>query len=947
MGGGTAVEMHQRQALVETLCQLQSADSTIRIQAEGKAKALEVTDAFAVHLCEIILDPSSDFASRQLGSLLLKQYVDFHWSKESDKFTPPECPAETKERVRQMLPLGLKEAHNKLRGSIAYAISTIAHFDWPEQWGQLFGILMQALKSNEVHAIDGTMKVLVEFTRDVTDSQMVNMVPVVLPEIYNLLIAPSSPLKVKLRAVQVLVSMAALDKSVFKTHLSPFLPKFMKAFVDILNIPQAQTFHPVLKTEILNTLKELAKARDKGMQPFLGEILGPVWSTLTDTAKLYTKNQVNNSEDIEEDVDSDGEVYGVQSLVLAIFEFVQALIESAKLQDPVHKGMEDLLYYLIVYMQITNEQIQNWLADPDKFAEEEDEDTFAYGVRILSLDVLQTLKAEFYDDCVLPACGAVTRHLRESQQAMAAGDPNWWKLHESSMFALQAMSELLTEKFKQNQMPPDFNLTQMLETLVVEDMNLPGANPFLVGRCLCFAAKYASCMQQPVIQSFLNTTLTALQPAQPAVLRISAARALQHFCDYLKVNGGRTLLQPYLGPFIEALNTMATEATPEALSIVLEALVLLVSMDPEFTALAEAKVTPLTIGVFLKHSNDNVLVSLAQEIFKELSKVPACSVQLQQKLLPTLIEILTTPQVKMPTSMPAVALDILATFVRHSPAPLPDMIITQAFPACVACVVSTDDITCMQNGGECLRAYVFAAYPQLAQWRSDQGQTGVHLVLQVCEHLLDPKAPESAAAFVGRLVCTLVARGMPDLGQEGVERLLRAVLSKLLHTETCSVAQNLILVFARLVHTDLSALLDFLSSVPGPSGESALAFVLAEWCNKQHLFFGLHDTKVTLLALTKLVEHALNKNDERILGISVKGDEIVDLNDVGTKTRAQRAKKPTQWTEIPVVVKMYKLILRELIHQSEDAWEEESETDSENEDIAQDRRTVSITIHSN
>lgn len=187
----------------------------------------------------------------------------------------------------------------------------------------------------------------------------------------------------------------------------------------------------------------------------------------------------------------------------------------------------------------------------------------------------------------------------------------------------------------------------------------------------------------------------------------------------------------------------------------------------------------------------------------------------------------------------------------------------------------------MQNGGECLRAYVYGAYPQLAQWCSDRGQTGVHLVLKVCEHLLDPKAPECAAAFVGRLVCTLVTRGMPDLGQEGIERLLRTVLSKLLHTETCSVAQNLILVFARLIHTDMTALLDFLSSVPGPSGESALAFVLTEWCNKQHLFYGARDTKVTLLALAKLVEYGLNKNDERLLGITVKGDEIVDLGDVG------------------------------------------------------------------
>lgn len=129
---------------------------------------------------------------------------------------------------------------------------------------------------------------------------------------------------------------------------------------------------------------------------------------------------------------------------------------------------------------------------------------------------------------------------------------------------------------------------------------------------------------------------------------------------------------------------MAAEATPEALSIVLEALALLVSVssnalsdsreseyairlicclqsqiDPEFTAMAEAKVTPLAIGVFLKHSNDNVLVLLAQDIFRELSKVPACSAPLQQKLLPTLIEILTTPHTKMPPAMPAVITNII------------------------------------------------------------------------------------------------------------------------------------------------------------------------------------------------------------------------------------------------------------------------------------------------
>lgn len=82
-----------------------------------------------------------------------------------------------------------------------------------------------------------------------------------------------------------------------------------------------------------------------------------------------------------------------------------------------------------------------------------------------------------------------------------------------------------------------------------------------------------------IIYSFIGSTVTALQPSQPAVLRIAAAKALHSFCDYLKVNGGKTLIQPYLGPAVEALERMAGEATPAALSTVLEALTLLVSVS--------------------------------------------------------------------------------------------------------------------------------------------------------------------------------------------------------------------------------------------------------------------------------------------------------------------------------------------------------------------------------
>ena len=58
------------------------------------------------------------------------------------------------------MPLGLKEPSSKVRSTVAYAISAIAHWDWPEAWPQLFQILMEALTSGNVEAMHGAMRVL-------------------------------------------------------------------------------------------------------------------------------------------------------------------------------------------------------------------------------------------------------------------------------------------------------------------------------------------------------------------------------------------------------------------------------------------------------------------------------------------------------------------------------------------------------------------------------------------------------------------------------------------------------------------------------------------------------------------------------------------------------------------------------------------------------------------
>ncbi|MPC24072.1 Importin-9 [Portunus trituberculatus] len=112
-------------------------------------------------------------------------------------FRVPVCPEHAKAKIRELLPHGLHEPISKVRShvisfikhsrsSVAYAISAIAHWDWPDQWCGLFDLLMAALKTGQEAPVHGAMRVLTEFSRDLTDQHIHQVAPVILPEMYRI-----------------------------------------------------------------------------------------------------------------------------------------------------------------------------------------------------------------------------------------------------------------------------------------------------------------------------------------------------------------------------------------------------------------------------------------------------------------------------------------------------------------------------------------------------------------------------------------------------------------------------------------------------------------------------------------------------------------------------------------------------------------------------------------
>ncbi|GFT94809.1 importin-9 [Nephila pilipes] len=922
-----------KDALFETLTSILSPIHDVRISAEQQINVLEVTDEFAVHLTELMLDQNAPLAIRQLASVLLKQYVESHWSSAAEKFRPPEATAEAKAAVRAMLPMGLHESISKLRSSVAYAISAIAQWDWPEDWPELFEILLRSLVSENSCAVHGAMRVLKEISNEVSDSQMPQFAPVILPEMLKIFLQDQKyEIRTRGRAIEIFAacaevigSMTPYNKSAPKNFLFPILTPFTEALVSALKTPDGMTSDSGLKKDVLNALQILVRYFPKQMIQWLPHILAPVWNSLTTSVNTYVQTVVNACEEADNPVDSDGEALGFENLVFSIFEFINVLVDSSKYKNYIKDGMTDLIYYILLYTQITEDQIKTWSNNPDQFVEDEDDDTYAYSVRISAQDLLLLLAQEFEDKCSVSLCTAITRHIHEADKNT---NPNWWKIHESCMLALGSIKDLIISGIKGNSL--QFDMSGFIHSVVLEDLNTAG-EPFLLGRCLWFASRYSALLTEDLMKRFLQATVSGLQPSQPATVRVSAVRAVWGFCDHLKTTERVNMMAPYLAPITEGLISLAVQFSSEVLALVLESISIIITIDENFTAQYENKISPIAIAVFLKHNSDPVLITMAEEIFKQLSKTPGARGPMQQRLIPTLVSILQAQPMKVPLGLQAASLDVLQTIVRSSPRPLATPIITQTFPAAVHCIMHSDDNSILQNGGECLRSFVSVALEQVSAWRDESGNSGLDYIINVAQRLLDPKTPESASAFVGRLTSLLIAKAGSIIGDKS-ELLLRAVLSKMQQVEALSVNQSLLLVFAHLINHQIEPVLDFLSGVPGPTGQSALEFVMSVWCQCHSLFFGAYERKVSAFSLSLILQYGLKENDQRLQNIQVLGDQIFNHTQ-GPKTRSKSQQEPDQWTKIPLFVKIYKLLLYDLSNMCDQDLDNQEEEESSDEDF--------------
>lgn len=227
----------------------------------------------------------------------------------------------------------------------------------------------------------------------------------------------------------------------------------------------------------------------------------------------------------------DEEIENFTTMILQLFEFIHEVIECGKFRALLKNVLGDLIYIIIVYMQITEEQVQNWSADPEKFVQDEDEQSVDYSVRVSAQDVLSML-GQCVDKITPALQDALSRHYCAAEQEKNNNNPFWWKIHESCMLAVSGLEFVIEGK----QVDVKFNLTEYLNLCKSLLNTAENVSPFLTGRCLCLLSLFSTSdiYHVPLLTELLDMTSAHLAAEKPIVVRICSVRAVQYFCENLK-----------------------------------------------------------------------------------------------------------------------------------------------------------------------------------------------------------------------------------------------------------------------------------------------------------------------------------------------------------------------------------------------------------------------------
>lgn len=135
-------------------------------------------------------------------------------------------------------------------------------------------------------------------------------------------------------------------------------------------------------------------------------------------------------------------------------------------------------------------------------------------------------------------------------------------------------------------------------------------------------------------------------------------------------------------------------------------------------------------------------------------------------------------------------------------------------------------------------------------------------ILEVAKKMLLPETNEATAVFLGNFIIQIFSKISPKIDTD----ILMGVVEKIRKCRIPTIVQSLVLVYARLFHTNATKIVGFLSET-SVNNKLSLKVLLDKWLLHQPLFRGNYAKNTTFSALLNI----LSLENEHIMYLNVVG----------------------------------------------------------------------------
>ncbi|CAN7077863.1 unnamed protein product [Brassica oleracea var. botrytis] len=900
----TMVVDQDQQWLLGCLTASLDPNQNVRSFAETSLNQASLQPGFGSALCRVAANKVLSLGLRQISFLhsavLLKQFIKKHWRENDEDFEYPLVSSEEKDLIRGLLLGSLDDSHRKICTAISMDISSIATYDWPEEWPELLPFLLKLISDqNNINGVHGALRCLALLSGDLDDKDVPTLVPVLFPCLHAVVSSPQSydkymrgkALSIFYSCISVLGAMSGVYKTETTTLVTPLLKVWMIQFSLILEHP-VQPDDPddwSLRMEVLKCLNQFVQNFPFLMESELIAIMRPLWHTFESSLQVYLRSSVEGAEDSYDGrYDSDGEEKSLDTFVIQLFEFLSTIVSSRRLAKVIASNVGELVYQTVAFLQVTEQQVHTWSTDVNQFVADEDEGSFSCRISgkltwcTTGILLLEEVVNTFGREGINAVVDAAGKRFHESQNEKIAGSSSWWRIREAALYALASLADQLVDA--EDLGTDHANLAKFIEQLIMEDTGTGHHEcPFLYARIFTAVARFSSEINPGLLEHFLNAAVRAINMDVPPPVKVGACRALLQLLPDMN----RSVILPQIMNLFSSLTDLLHQASDETLILVLETLQQAIKAGHEASASIESIISPVILNVWVAHVSD-----------------------------------------------PFISIDIIDV-LEGAPSDVVKTAYEFCFDAVIRIILHSEDNSELQNATECLAAFISSGRQELLSWSGDPSFT-MRSLLDAASRLLNPDLECSGSLFAGKYILQLILH-LPSEMAPHVQDLVAALVRRMQSAEISGFRSSLLLIFARLVHMsfpNIDQFINLLVSVPADGHENSFAYVMTEWTKQQGEIQGAYQIKVTCSALALL----LSTRHSEFAKVNVPGNRIQSNGGITTRSKAKSA--PEQWTIIPLPMKVLALLADTLIEiqeqvlgcEDEDSeWEEVDEVNVEGE----------------